>query len=221
MRFALKEIFGADRTFWHGEDGLVQDMLRERPDDVDAYDLIGGHFGRPILARAVKTRPVITLSVLRRPNEQIVSHFEFVQARPELRLHSDLTFLESLDPESDFGKASNALQCRLLTGVVKGDQAFKALQTFDHMVAELDRIDTLVARIAEVRGAAAVPQLKRMNVQSSGYQERHRTPETQEALRKISRQDRRLFRHLKEMGGYSERLTTLDPAQAADGAAGF
>lgn len=215
MRFALKEIFGEDRTFWHGEDGLVQDMLRERPEDVAQYDLIGGHFGRPIIARAIRTRPVITLSVLRRPNEQIVSHYEFVQARPELRLHSDLTFLESLDPDSAFGKASLALQCRLLTGVPKGDQAFEALQTFDHMVAELDRIETLVTRVAEVRGASNVPQLKRMNVQSTGYQQRHRTPETQEALRKISRQDRRLFRHLHQIGGYSERLTALDPTLSA------
>lgn len=216
MRNALEALFGRDRIYWHGRDGMITDLAaRGELERLAAFDLVGGHFTAAMVQPRDVGRPTVLVSLVRNPVDQIVSHFEFVRTRPDNRLHTGSPFAEAVIGQTEFARFSRALQCRMLTGESDGEAAFAALQRTEHIVAVVERAAQVVARVAKLAGIERDVTLGRINVAAPGYRERYDDPAAMAAVRQIAHQDFRLFHRIVENGGLSERISVQPPATAA------
>ena len=200
MRLFLWEAFGRDSVFWHGEEGFLDDVFRVRgPDYFKRFAVVGGHiqFSHAHLSQ-LPGRQVFA-AVIRRPLEQVVSHFEYISQRPGHPLYSGLTLEQTLESRSRFAEASRDMQCRYISNCDTAKGALKVLRRTPFILGCFDRLDLLVDHIAHTFNLPQ-PVFPMENTQTAGYFERHCTPHASELIADITREDEILYQRVREKG---------------------
>lgn len=202
LRLYLWRSFGRERVFWHGrdEDGFVDDAAeREGLAYFDRFHVIGGHvpYSNGYLHRL--GRPVIRAAVLRRPAEQLVSHFEFIARRPEHPFFSGSDLEWALRNDTPFRREAVNFQCRYITDRGTAVEAGAVLAAAPFIVGCVDRLELFVATLAATFGVAPLP-LARENVQQPGYFARHYTPAAARMIAELTGEDEQLYRRVLRAG---------------------
>ena len=200
MRLFLWEIFGRNRVFWHGEDGFLEDVFRLRgPDYFKRFAVVGGHIQFSHAHLALLPGRKVFAAVMRRPLDQVVSHFEYIANRPSHPLYSGLTLEEALASQSRFAEASRNMQCRYISNCSTAAGAVKVLERTPFMLGCFDRLDLLVEHIGATFNVTT-PMFPVENAQPVGYFNKHCTPRAAELIADITREDEILYQRLRKKG---------------------
>jgi len=209
MRQYFFRNFGRENVFWHGHGPLANGLLqptaeREGIEHFDRFKLIGGHFnfGNKVI-RAIR-RPKIFAAVLRRPVERVVSHFEYVQRKPEHPLHSTSDLETTLRERMQFHTAETNAQCRFAAKATSARRALRTIRGERYLLGSQDRLDLVCARISEICGMP-VGNVPSANVQGDGYYERHATDAALKLIEPIIAEDQKLYDEVRD-----EQLVTFN-----------
>lgn len=202
FRLWLWRTLGREQVFWHGEgeDGLIDDAVAQRgPDYFDRFAVIGGHmpFSNAVLHSL--PRPKIHTAVVRRPIDQVVSHFEYVSHLTDHPLHAGGSLEAALETDTLFRRESTNMQTRYISN---RETVFEALRVFeDHrfVIGCLDRISVFLSQISRLLHIPC-PDLPVENVQAAGYFDRLCTPRAAKMIERITGQDQLLYRKVKKDG---------------------
>ena len=205
MRAWLREVFGHERVFWHGEeeDGFIEDVLRERGvEHFSRFAAIGGHifFTNPCIQALPQSK--IFAAVFRNPAEQLVSHFEYISKRPEHHLYFDGSLEKALRARGVFWRASRNMQCRYSTGNRHKGEALRVFSQNRFILGCFDNlpkfVDCIAANLDVPRG-----EFPRLNVQGTEYFDKHYSPGVARRIRRITRADEAIYRFVLKEGIWS------------------
>ncbi|MCF3935984.1 hypothetical protein L1787_21575 [Acuticoccus sp. M5D2P5] len=206
MRAVLRELFGPQQVFWHGEDGILKDAVEAQGEDFfERYRLVGGHFDAVYPTVCAPNRPLMILGMTRDPFEQIISHYEYVYHRPENPLHTTEPLIDLLEADARFAQHSRNIQCRMLSAKPRARDAMTYLTRRPCLLGTVPASQAFVDTLADIlnKPTRALP---RINAGSKGYEERYGDPKLRALIDRISLEDRMLVDAITAKGGVYANL---------------
>lgn len=200
MRNLLWKAMGREHVFWHGEDGLLNEVIKEQGQDYfRKFAIIGGHFRYSDYIYHQIPTPRVFATIIRDPVAQLVSHFEFITQRPEHGLFSGLTLEQTLQQDTLFSYESFNMQCRHLSTQGTAEDALANIQQNSLIVGCTEHIDLFITYLSQLFNWPTL-QIPRENQQTPGYFERHYTPHAAELIADITSEDQKLYEHIRQTG---------------------
>ncbi|MBJ3776075.1 hypothetical protein [Acuticoccus mangrovi] len=202
MREFLNQLLGKKNIFWHGETGSLADLFADGGEAaLRRYTLIGGHFSARHPALQALEKPHLFLSMMREPTQQILSHFAYVDSRPENALHSDRDIAATLaDPTHPFTEFSKSAQCRMLTGRTKAAPAERVIRRGPYLIGCVERFDDFLNAIDETVRPLGALKPKHLNMQRAETRDKLGTPEVLDLIAPLAAEDAVLHRKVMDDG---------------------
>lgn len=202
LRSWLWSALGRERVFWHGEgeDGFIDNAIAQRGAEYfNRIAVIGGHipFSNAMLYSLPHKK--IHAAVVRRPIDQVVSHFEYVSHLPDHPLYSGDNLEEALENNTPFLRESTNMQTRYISNREPFVEAQRVFNSTPFIIGCIDHIPIFLSHIARLLDLPC-PELPFENVQKSGYFESHCTPRAAKIIAEITAQDQILYQKVKEGG---------------------
>lgn len=202
FRSWLWRTLGRERVFWHGEgeDGFIDDAVALRGAEYfDRIAVIGGHipFSNTVLHSLPQQK--VHAAMVRRPIDQVVSHFEYVSHLPDHPLYSGKNLEQALINDTPFLRDSTNMQTRYISN---RETVFEAQCVFDEnhfIIGCLDNISFFLSQISQLLHISS-PEFPLENVQRKGYFESICTPRAARIISEITAQDQIIYQKVKENG---------------------
>jgi hypothetical protein len=199
MRAALEQVLGgADRLFWIGVTGAMDDLEALGEAALQRYAVIGGHAGVADFDRLRNSsRRAVYATLLREPVARAVSLFEFIVAgggavhplRDELR---ELGLMRALVESPGFRSHIANAQCSMVGGEPTFDAAHASLLGRRWIAGTMDDGQRVLDGIAGALGARSAV-LGTENEGRPGYFDRLANAEIAEAIAELNREDAKLY----------------------------
>ncbi len=182
-----------DEVFWHGQDN--QFISSKQPKELEKFKFIGGHFG--FSNNKIKTLPKkkLYISLLRKPIERVISHFNYIKQRPDHALYSAENLEETLSKTTPFRKDSENSQCRYISGKSSAKETIAIIEQHPFIIGRTDKIDVFLEKLNLVLGWNTDDFIA-ANVGQPGYQNNLRTEAVEKKIQEITVEDQKLINYI-------------------------